>query len=250
MYQYIAFYDASGSETDGDGVIYVAGMLSTADKWFRLDREWADVLRRFRVPYFHMKEFAPGVGPFASWRDDKDKRREFLERLFRVVKKGVNKSFGHGFSLADFRSVNRLYRFSEQYGGAYSFAAGACSASVRQWMAKNKPRTAIYHVFEKGDAGQHHLARLLPKYEGIIPLIIPKTETYNGAVIGFAAFQAADLIAWEMRRGLDDFLKGAGIQPRKSLTALLRTIPTQCRFQDAGGITKFAEMRNIPRRSS
>src|SRR5438128_1203686 len=132
---FMAFYDASGSERDRDGSLYVVGMLSTAQKWLRLDREWSDVLRGFRVPYFHMKEFAPGVGPFEPWRDDAEKRREFLEELFRVVKKGVNKSFGHGFSLAEFRAVNKVYRFSEHYGGAYCFAAGACLASVKQWMA-------------------------------------------------------------------------------------------------------------------
>ena len=98
---FVAFYDASGSEEDRDGSLYVVGYAIHRAEVAKLDRDWSAVLRRFEVPYFHMKEFAPGVGPFAPWRDDTDKRRNFLEQLFRVVKKDVNKSFGHGFPLAD-----------------------------------------------------------------------------------------------------------------------------------------------------
>lgn len=245
--KFTAYYDASGSQGDKGGAVLVVGMVSTEKKWARLEGEWLEVLRDFRAPYFHMKEFVHGAGPFKPWRDDYDKRASFLKDLMRVAKRGVNKSFGHGVFLADYRLLNQHYRFSEKFGGAYCFSAGACLASIKKWMRGKYSHARIAHIFEKGDSGQGELRRLVPLYELTAITVKEKVDPNTGE--WFVPFQVADLIAWEFRRAITDVDKDMGIPLRESLRTMLRTLPTSGGVQGARHLQAFAESRGVPRRS-
>ncbi len=68
----LAFYDASGSEADRNrSPILVAGLVSTDRRGGRFHADWSEVLRRYQVPYLHMREFTSFQGPFSSgWRGE------------------------------------------------------------------------------------------------------------------------------------------------------------------------------------
>jgi hypothetical protein len=69
------YSDCSGSGQDG-GTTVVAGWLASGEMWHRFECEWAWILRRYEVPYFHMKEFAHSTGAFAvGWKGENDKRK-------------------------------------------------------------------------------------------------------------------------------------------------------------------------------
>ena len=91
--QWIAFYDASGSQVDTQREpILVAGLLSTSHRWARFDTQWKGVLEGFDAPYLHMREFTAFKGPFAhGWRGDDARQTAFLEGLGRAIKRWVNR---------------------------------------------------------------------------------------------------------------------------------------------------------------
>src|SRR6266852_3977900 len=77
---YGAYFDASGHPDDSES-LFVSGFVSTGEKWLKFEQEWNSLLSGYGiVAPFHMKEFAPGVGQYASWKDDKHRRAELLEK--------------------------------------------------------------------------------------------------------------------------------------------------------------------------
>jgi len=237
---FAAYYDASGSQSD-DGLLVVAGLVSTENKWIRFEREWDAVLSRFGVPYFHMKEFAPSTGPFAKWKNSTahEERRGFLAALVKTIKHGIHKSFVTALMLDDFAQVNRQFKLREWYGGAYSCCASSCLAKIERWKAKDHRQDRILHIFEKGDCGQGQFLKF-SRLAGISPCskekIDPATKRW------FGPFQACDLLAWEYRRRIGasmvngEFMFETAVPSRASFAAITRTLPYDAGIQRRAGL--------------
>ena len=58
----MAFVTAYLDESKSDSWFVLGGLVSTASSWQRFSREWNKVLREYKVPYLHMKEFAFSAG--------------------------------------------------------------------------------------------------------------------------------------------------------------------------------------------
>lgn len=70
MATFAAYFDASGHPDSGTA-LFVSGFVSSEKKWLLFEQEWAALLAGYRItPPFHMKEFAPGAGQYAAWKDD------------------------------------------------------------------------------------------------------------------------------------------------------------------------------------
>jgi hypothetical protein len=92
MAQWAAVYDASGTQSNkNQQPLGVAGLVSSASRWTRLEAEWTAVLNdsQFTVHYLHMNEFNASRGPFKLGWEDNAKRAQFLQRLCRVIKNNV-----------------------------------------------------------------------------------------------------------------------------------------------------------------
>jgi hypothetical protein len=66
-------------------VITFSGYLGTADQWEDFELRWDRLLKLHSIPYFHMKEFAPSVGAFSSWKDDENRRRELVQDICAMI---------------------------------------------------------------------------------------------------------------------------------------------------------------------
>jgi hypothetical protein len=49
----------------------MAGFLARQEGWERVEKKWKVTLKKFSVPYFHMKDLAHRRGPFADWSEPK-----------------------------------------------------------------------------------------------------------------------------------------------------------------------------------
>lgn len=225
---YWAFYDASGSQTAQEGSIVVLSLVATVDKWFKFDDRWDEVLETFDAPYFHMKEFAVGVGPFESWKDDKGRRAEFCRALIAVIKLNSNKVFLRAMHLGDFHRANAQYQLAEAFNvegrkdaGAYTMAAIMCHDAVDSWV-RDKKGGHVLHAFEDGDAGR----KAAQVFIGKGALWMPKKHEETGRRV--RQFEAADFVAWEFRRVIKQYLhRGDGL--RASFLSMRKNL--QC---DAG----------------
>ena len=48
---YETYYDASGAQSDRDGVLLVLGVYATESRWLRFENQWDEVLDDFEVPF-------------------------------------------------------------------------------------------------------------------------------------------------------------------------------------------------------
>ena len=71
------------SEQSAAGIFAVAGYVFDPRSVRDFDRRWREILGMWKVPEFHMKEFAYRKNAFAGWSDGS--RRAFLDRLIQTI---------------------------------------------------------------------------------------------------------------------------------------------------------------------
>ena len=78
-----AYFDESGIHA-GSPVCIVAGFVLPSERADILEREWQSrLLSKYRIAYFHAKEFEARSGPFKGWSDDK--AFSFQDRAAKLV---------------------------------------------------------------------------------------------------------------------------------------------------------------------
>lgn len=183
-----AFCDASGGPDQG--IMVVAGWISSVAEWERFDADWRLLLAKYEVPYFHMKEFAHSKGPFESWRGKESKRRTFLSTACEIIRDRVLASLAVGVEYSAFEQVDRLYPLSEAVDRPYCLCSRTCIAETNRWAERhNYPQTHVEYVFERGDEGAGALVDIMPKH-----LQVPSFKTR----IEMTPLQVADFSAWEL----------------------------------------------------
>src|SRR3974390_2963402 len=85
-----AYLDSSGEDTPQHKVCSIAGFITTIKKWKKFEKLWKQTLITYKVPYFHMNEFAHYKPPFDIFWDaelgkEKPERIAFLQALSNVM---------------------------------------------------------------------------------------------------------------------------------------------------------------------
>jgi hypothetical protein len=196
----IAVFDASGKEK-GQPCLAVGGFIAPAEEWTKFSRAWIDRLSQDGLAHFHMREFAHWRGQFRDrsyWKESK--RRQLLSDLIDIILRHVfQRKVGCSILLTTFGTLARDVK--DRYSlTAYVLAARTCVSDLRLWALKERIRSPIRFVFEKGDEGQGRLTRRMAEDGICAPDFQPKTDRIeNGhSVPGFLPLQAADILAYEL----------------------------------------------------
>lgn len=185
---FTAYFDESGSQSDTNTVV-IAGFVAKAEEWIRFEREWGKVLEMFGVSAMHMRVFAHSLGEYATWKGNEGKRRAFLSRLVRIIRRRVIHSFASAVLMKDYHEVNREYELSETFS-PYTIAGRNCVDKVVSWAAREKiEQSKVAFVFESGASDSGQLLRRVETDLNIKCAFVPKKES--------EAFEAADLLAYE-----------------------------------------------------
>ena len=248
MTMFTAYFDASGSPS-GTSVLFVSGFVASMEKWLRFETEWAALLDEFDIKgYFHMREFAPGVGQYASWKNDLAKRIAFLSEAIRIIKRRTNKSFSSGVIIGDLNKVKRQYILPGFMNFPYSLCSMSIILDVSAWISKQVDKHGRRHdrikfVFEKGDAHSGILTEELDRLGiRITPIFLTKEEC--------SPFQIADLLAWEHARLTRDSISGSERPRRGSLEAIVKQISGRedWGFHNEKSLVQHCTLRDFPRR--
>jgi hypothetical protein len=180
----------------------VCGWIADVNQWDGFEVDWKLFLIKNGVPYFHMKEFSHSVGPFAKWRGNETVRKQFSEDAWDIIRSRTR----HGFvcSVQDvlFNIINRSYRLTETFPSCYALAGRECM----DWA--NAYAHAAHHevkcIFDDGAPGKSSLRRVA----GLGPILpSPQFEPSRdiqdrkkGLRRGFVQIQAADFLAYEVRK--------------------------------------------------
>jgi hypothetical protein len=195
----LTFYgDESYSHPPAPLVYTIAGYISDVHRWENFEREWAKVLKREGIEFFHMKDFAQKKGIYETW-DDK-KRIKFLRTLQYIIKSNTEKDFAVSVVVADYDTLippNTNLRTG--FGEPHVFAVIGCMKDIHVWQARQGINKPIHYVFEKGSRHDSMVKRVFEALDS------EHIEFYRAA--GGVSFwgkdmsplQAADMLAYENR---------------------------------------------------
>jgi hypothetical protein len=234
---YTLYCDAAGGEDHG--FIVVAGYLSTFAKWNAFAAEWNSLLAAYNLPYFTMKHFAQSKHAFQGWDKDEERRKRFISRCAEIIADHVEAGFNCIVEFDTFNKVDQIYRLDDAVGVPYSLAARTCVARSSAYLCSIDGSQDATYIFEDGDEGKGELMRVMERDGYPCPIFRPghDIQRKGNCVKGLVQLQAADFLAYEIRKAFkDDPTESWPVDRlRKSLKALAGI---RCSDEDWGKYTE------------
>jgi len=250
---FTCYFDESGAPEDSAFVV-VSGYLSSVLEWEQFNRRWRDVLAKYDVPFFHLKDFAHSRGAFADWKGNEAKRKRFSRELTNQIRRYARHGFTAIVDVRDWRRANQKYLLDapEIDGGlaCYPLCGKLCVELVKRWCEGRKvPFNEVTFVFHNGAKDKGKLTRRLEIDYGVTPIFDPPSPGTPPA----PGVQAADFSASETGKhapeiALGDF--GGSREPRRSFVRLVMGVPTRTVFFNYSRIEQLVSAVLPPRSPS
>jgi hypothetical protein len=183
---YTIFFDESG---DKDLKVF-AGFVAANEQWSKFETEWREALARFGSPPLHMRTFAHSIDEFAGWRGDEARRSALLKALLGVIRIRTRTFFASAVRAGDFDDVAMRYPKLRENHTPFTIAGNSCILKAARWADRSHiARSDVALLFEDGAGEKKIFVRHAKQHLGFQPSFEKKAS--------FAAFQAADLLAFE-----------------------------------------------------
>ncbi len=193
------YSDDSGDADDPQhSVISVAANLCSDLGWSQFEADWAALLRRFDVPYLHMREWVNPNSPIYRHLRDAESQALFFESLVTVIKNNIRYSAGASINLPDLRRFNKEADLNLE---PYAVALYVAIIELR----KVEPGAEIKLIIDKlnGARGKIELAKCYARSDvfdlqvgSIENSPLDKEESFRTIL----PMQVGNFFAWEMRK--------------------------------------------------
>ena len=208
-----AYFDESGTDSNS-AFTCVAGYVFDPEQCLRLDSEWDDALGDYGIKCFHMADCAHGIGEFKKLT--KPERAELAARCIGIIKRRASAGFMCSISQADFKSFGTVHGFHDAYVMCAIWAMGGLAA----WRARYGGDKKVSYFFERGARLQARVNAVM-EWEQRQPWADACYQSHTFIKKQDArAIQAADLLAWEWQRELNNKFG----QPRRPRRLSLRSL--------------------------
>jgi hypothetical protein len=125
-----------------------------------------------------------------------------------------------------FDTANQTHQVAETLSSPYAIAGRACISLVDRWNRAQGTPDQVRYVFEEGGPDKGGLVSALDvPYKLSAPSFDPSSDIVekSGSIRkGIVPLQAADLLAYELRKHKRELILRSGRLPRKSLRGLLK----------------------------
>jgi hypothetical protein len=219
--------------------VVVGGWVASTAEWDNFEIDWKLFLGSYKVPYFHMREFAHSRGPYAKWKNADNFRARFIHDAWEIIKSRVRGGFVSLVQDTLFNRVNRSYELQEKIPSCYALASRVCMEWVDERARRDNNKQSLCVFDDPGEAKQRNA---LIQAAGAEPkLSTPVFEASRdvphrkkGIRHGLVQLQAADFLAWEVRKyAVDHALIRSGVRsPRFSLRQFGERTPETCFFSE------------------
>jgi len=219
------FFDDSGTHA-GSLVTAIGGCVARAEQWSAFAPAWRRVLDDFDVSFFHSTDLANSQEQFNGWDDSK--KRSFIAELARVMGGYAKTAIVGLIVLNDYSIVPEWARKTAAFGNEYNFCFQMCVGLTMNWIDGLNP------PMPNGDQVAFTFDQR-PKGEAITRdayFYIKKSRDPNDRM-GTLAFadkkrvlplQAADFVAYESYKHIDNQERKSGRPPRGSLIVLVENL--------------------------
>lgn len=211
-----AYFDESAENNTKNGILAVCGYALDAAGVDGLVPEWQRLTERYRVPFFHMTECNANNGVFSHLSPAEcDLAAREAIRLARTYPL-------HGHAMVLDQPVYREILQNEGFDcDPYTFMVWGQFIHVNRWVHENRPDEKISLFFESGYRSE-------PRANELLRAISPDHWGGKNHVTSHTFVrkeeseptQAADLIAWHVRKAFENDRSGKAI--RKDTQALIR----------------------------
>lgn len=205
------YMDETGhSKDERQRFVGMAGLIAPPEDWEVFERKWKAALADFKIPFFHMKDFANLRGPFKGWSELK--RRKLFGKLLRIMAAIHPLPVGSITSMEDFRSLPEEDR--EIVKDPYYFSFIGCVYIPASLLQAAAPGGGLALVFGEQTEFEHTAGQLFE---------IIKQEHEVGARLAPLAFrdmksevplQAADIVAYEFYKEVERLRYRPQAKPR------------------------------------
>jgi hypothetical protein len=204
MVLFKAYLDDSGAPHGGHAFMTIAGYVADEAGWTNFERRWADELAWARVPYLHMKEFGNPLSQiYSALKSDKGQEADFMLRLRQVIYETIDFCTQTTIVLSDLVSFNKDTNLDLD---AYSLCLYGCLLMLKRRFPF--PRVEIIMDKFSSAHSRYEIAVKYAQSDTLEPLL---HNPFSAMVLGsdesfknILPIQAADLIAWEMRKLCED----------------------------------------------
>ena len=218
------YLDEAGGEQDQSTV--VCGWVSTVALWEQFEIDWKLFLISYKVPYLHMKEFSQSKGPFKKWEGQISIRRKFIQDAHAVIRDHARHWVMIFVDHRIYKIVDVQCKLTETLSSPYAIAGRGCVAQLDLWNRKQANSDDLKCVFEDGGPDKTGLfAAMEVPYKLPSPSFELSRDRLDKRGIlrkGVVQIQAADLLAYELRKHKKEFKLKSGRHPRGSLIGLLK----------------------------
>lgn len=230
----------------------MAGVLAPADDWESFEKKWKQTLGAFKIPFFHMKDFANLRGCFEGWSEAK--RQKLYRRLLAHMETTNVFPLGISISMEAFRSFPEEQRekFTDPYYLSFLSFITQTTVFMNNAGASSEEKAAL--VFSDQVEFKHKAHQL---YDDIVQTQHDSVRVHNAAkalkarilppvfrdMRECAALQAADIVAYEVYK---EHERRSGLrQSVKSRYGYLKLIDMSNRLEFQEPFCKFNEQADI-----
>jgi hypothetical protein len=215
MVMLTAYMDETGhSKDERQRFNGMAGLLAPTWAWEELEPKWKQTLKDFKIPFFHMKDFANRQREFEGWHELK--RQKLYGKLLKHIEMASPFPLGSILAMSDFKSL----RPEQQAGFGDPYHVGFLSilshlTAVGRDLLKDFPEERIAAIFSDHVEFRH------TALQGFEILLSRHTEV--GHFIDSPVFrdmrqlvplQAADIVAYELYKEFERQLFRPTVKPR------------------------------------
>lgn len=232
-----AYFDASGTHGAAKDLC-LGGYIFKKDDALAFDMAWREMLARYALPYFHMKECAHATGAFAHLGHDG------CDLAAREAIGLIKKHAAQGIALSVDKSVAMALRKASPWMNEYSFIVGQVFYAVRDWAKANQLDGSVSCLFERGDVGAAQAVEDAGR--------ILKAEEFSRdcqiSMFSWASeneetpLQAADMLAWHLN--LWRVKRRNGVTQRRGDFKSLLGVPTVYHHWDRSSVDALAAIRS------
>lgn len=249
---YKFFGDESGTDRKSR-ICAIAGLVGPEKLWQKFDRNWIKVLAAEGVPYFHAVECERASGEFHGL--DVMKRGRIVDRLVQVIMESPLEPYSYGLVRHHFDAWNeddRKWFTSGHPDNPYYLVLNHLFVKVSHSVDQLDKSEKVEFLFEQQKEFEPE-ARIIfgefkanpqwPNHERMGEIF------FSGEIQKYPGMQAADLLAYESFRHLDNKHFQSTLKPewkeRVAMKVLQRKLNKNhnCGYFDAEGLANLSGVR-------
>jgi Protein of unknown function (DUF3800) len=199
-----AYFDDSGKQSDSRYVC-IAGFLAHISYWSDFVVRWDHLLLKHGIPYLHMKELMTSNGEFESIGIEQ--RHAIINESIKIIKDTMLIGFGAAVDANYWNTLTR--KFQKQYGNAQEFCFERILRLIQNRINRSGNRDYVSVTF---DHDMELSKPRLTRYDNILKRDDWARERFVSICFanskGYKPLQAADILAWETRKRLENLYSG------------------------------------------